>query len=110
MLDIGRLSGGCSCSASGQDAVDCLDGVALLPSLAGHEPALVGLWPAELAGAGVVGVDPASVADDVAAVAAGLATVCVDLDGCVHLVSPSVCGHSSGLVPAGPAERPLVVE
>jgi hypothetical protein len=110
MFDRRLCCGGYSCSASGKYAVYGLDGVALLPSLAGHEPALMCFGSAELAGAGVVGVDPASVADYVAAVAARLSTVCVYFDGCVHLVSPSVCGHSSGLVPSGPAERPSVVE
>jgi hypothetical protein len=84
-----------------QDAVDCLEGVALLPSLAGHEPTLMRLWPAELTGAGVVGVYPASVADDVAAVAVRLATVCVEFGGCVHFVSPSVWATRPDLTPAG---------
>jgi len=97
MLDIGLCCAGCSCSASGQDAVDCLDGVALLSGLTGHEPAFVGFGSAELAGAGVVGVDPASVADHVAAVAARLATVCVYFDGCVHLFPLAFAAIRPGL-------------
>ena len=88
MLDIGRSSGGCSCSASGQDAVDCLDWVALLSGLAGHEPALMRLGSAELTGAGVVGVYPASVTDHVAAVAIGLAAMCVEFGCGVHVRFP----------------------
>jgi hypothetical protein len=79
---------GCSCSASCQDAVDCFDWVAFLSGLAGHEPAFVCLGPAELAGACVVGVYPSAIADDVAAVAARLATVCVDFYWCVHVRFP----------------------
>jgi hypothetical protein len=101
MRGIGRLSGGCSCSASGEDAVYGFDGIALLSGLAGHEPAFVGFGSAELAWAGVVGVYPASVADDVAAVAAWFAAVCIYFDGCVHLVSPCVWATRPDLTPAG---------
>lgn len=55
--------------------MDGFDWVAFLPGLAGHEPAFVCFWSAELAGAGVVGVYPSAVADDVAAVAVGFAAV-----------------------------------
>ena len=96
------LSGGCSWLVLGQDAVDGLDGVALLPSLAGHEPALVRLWSAELAWTCVVGVYPASVADDVSAVAVGLAAVCVEFCWSVHLVSPQV-GPLAPAHPFGPS-------
>jgi hypothetical protein len=88
MLDRRLCCAGCSCSASGEDAVYGFDGVALLSGLAGHEPPFVGFGSAELAGAGVVGVYPASVADDVAAVAARLSAMCIDLDGCVHNCFP----------------------
>lgn len=102
MRGIGRLSGGCSSwPGFAQDAVDRLEGVALLPGLAGHEPTLMRLWPAELAGTGSVGVYPASVADHVAAVAIGLATVCVEFYWCVHFVSPSVWATRPDLTPAG---------
>ena len=56
---------------------DGFEGVALLSGLAGHEPPLVCVGPAVLAWAGMVGVYPSAVADDVAAVAPGLAAVCV---------------------------------
>jgi hypothetical protein len=77
MLCRRHLSGLGSYFAPAEYAVDGLEGVALLPGLAGHEPTLVCVWPAVLAGAGLVGVYPSAVADDVAAVAAGLSTVCV---------------------------------
>ena len=101
MRGIGLWRGGCSCLAPAEDAVDGLEGVALLSGLAGHEPALVGFWSAVLTWAGVVGVYPASVADDVAAVAAGLAAMCVEFCGGVHLVSPSVWATRPDLTPAG---------
>jgi hypothetical protein len=92
-----------------EDAVDGFDGVALLPCLAGHEPAFVCVWSAELAGAGVVGVYPASVADYVAAVAVGFAAVCVEFGGCVHFVSPSVWATRPDLTPAGSGRAAIVV-
>jgi len=101
MLDRPLCCGDCSCSASGKNPVDCFDGVALLSGLAGHEPAFVRVWSAELAGAGVVGVYPASVTDDVAAVAVRLATVGVEFCWSVHLVSPSVWATRPDLTPAG---------
>ncbi len=88
MRGIGRLSGGWSWLVLGQDAVDCFDGVALLPGLAGHEPALMRLGSAELTGAGVVGVYPASVADHVSAVAIGFAAMCVEFGCGVHFRFP----------------------
>ena len=77
MLCRRRLSERDSCLAAAEYAVDCLYRVALLSGLACHEPALMCLGPAELTWAGVVCVDPAAIADDVAAVAVGFATVCV---------------------------------
>ena len=110
MRGIGRSSEGCSSwPGFAKDAVDGLEGVALLPGLAGHEPAFVRVWPAELAGAGVVGVYPASVANHVAAVAVGLATVCVEFGGCVHFVSPSVWATRPDLTPAGSGRAAIVV-
>ncbi len=76
--------------------------VALLSGLAGHEPTLVRLWPAELTGARVVCVYPSAIADDVAAVAVGLAAVCVNFLWCVHLVSPRV-GPLAPASPCGPS-------
>ena len=75
MRGIGLWRGGCSYLAPAEDAVYGFEGVALLSGLAGHEPTLVRFGSAVLAWAGVVGVYPAAVADYVAAVAAGLATV-----------------------------------
>ena len=95
------MSVGRSCLAPGEYAVDGFNWVALLAGLAGHEPTFVGLGSAVLAWAGVVGVYPASVADYVPAVAAGLATVCVEFGGGVHLVSPSVWATRPDLTPAG---------
>ena len=66
---------GRSCLAPGEDAVDGLEWVSLLSGLAGHEPTFVGLWSAVLAGAGVVCVDPAAIADYVAAIALSFAAV-----------------------------------
>ena len=109
MPGTGRLSGGWSWLVLGQDAVDCFDGVALLSGLACHEPAFMGLWPAELAGAGLVGVYPASVADHVAAVAVGLATVCVEFGCGVHFVSPCVWATRPDLTPAGSGRAAIVV-
>lgn len=97
MLDRPLCCGDCSCSASGKNPVDCFDGVALLSGLAGHEPALMCFGSAELAGAGVVGVYPASVTDYVAAVAARLSTVCVYFDGCVHLFPLAFAAIRPGL-------------
>ena len=105
-----RFGGGCSCLAPAEDAVDCFDWVALLAGLVGHEPSFVGVGSAELAWAGVVGVYPSAVADDVAAVAVGFAAVCVEFYWRVHLVSPRVWGRSPRLFPTGRAERPSVVE
>ena len=82
------MSGLGSYFAPAEYAVDGLDGVALLSGLAGHEPALMRFGSAVLAWAGLVGVYPAAIADHVAAVAAGLATVCVNLCRCVHVRFP----------------------
>ena len=101
MRGIGLWRGGRSYLAPAEYAVDGLKGVALLPGLAGHEPALMRFGSAVLAWAGLVGVYPASVADYVAAVAAGLPAVCVEFCGGVHLVSPSVWATRPDLTPAG---------
>ena len=55
--------------------MDGFDWVSLLSGLAGHEPAFMGLWSAELAWAGVVCVYPSAIADDVSAVAVGFTAV-----------------------------------
>ncbi len=101
MPGTGRSSGGWSYLSPSKDAVDGLEGVALLSGLAGHEPPLMCFWPAVLTRAGVVGVDPAAIADHVAAVASGLAAMCVDFGRCVHLVSPCVWATRPDLTPAG---------
>jgi hypothetical protein len=45
----------------------------------------------------------------VAAVAVGLATVCVEFGGCVHFVSPSVWATRPDLTPAGSGRAAIVV-